>query len=182
MYVGVTRAADDLFVTYARRRMLFANPTGIGYSIPSRFLKEINPELMQGYYPSPETPSRYGFEQYGDGDLGSGGRRYEPGGYDSRNRISPSSASNRPAGGASPPAKPRAMRVQPQPSETRSPEPEPVRFEHLVVGDVVQHDKFGIGKVFQVIGEKDKELYNIDFESAGKRLLDPRFAKLVKLN
>ena len=64
--------------------------------------------------------------------------------------------------------------------DARPPAP-PVAFEHLAVGDVVQHAKFGTGKVVSVIGEKDKELYNIEFDEAGKRLLDPRFAKLVKM-
>ncbi len=55
-------------------------------------------------------------------------------------------------------------------------------FEHLKVGDTVQHLKFGVGKVTGVIGEKDKELYNVEFGGgAGKRLLDPRYAKLTKL-
>jgi DNA helicase-2/ATP-dependent DNA helicase PcrA len=55
-------------------------------------------------------------------------------------------------------------------------------FEHLKVGDLVQHVKFGIGQVTQVIGENEKELYNVEFKTAGKRLLDPRFAKLIKLS
>lgn len=55
-------------------------------------------------------------------------------------------------------------------------------FARLSVGDRVMHAKFGAGVVDQVIGENDKELYNVDFQSAGKRLLDPRFAKLVKLD
>ena len=57
-----------------------------------------------------------------------------------------------------------------------------IEFEHLQVGDMEQHTKFGTGKVLQVIGEKDKELYNIEFAEANKRLLDPRFAKLIKLS
>ncbi len=44
------------------------------------------------------------------------------------------------------------------------------------------HAKFGAGVVSQVIGENEKELYNVEFPEAGKRLLDPRFAKLVKLD
>ena len=56
----------------------------------------------------------------------------------------------------------------------------PVSFERLAVGDKVQHAKFGIGTVVQVIGEQDKELYNVEFDEAGRRLLDPRFAKLIK--
>src|SRR5262249_49399403 len=57
MYVGVTRAADTLYLTYARRRTqswgTYAGSTN--FAIPSRFLKEINPNLLQGYYPHPET-------------------------------------------------------------------------------------------------------------------------------
>ncbi|HEY9715429.1 MAG TPA: 3'-5' exonuclease, partial [Chroococcales cyanobacterium] len=55
-------------------------------------------------------------------------------------------------------------------------------FEHLKVGDLVQHAKFGTGKVIAVIGENDKELYNVEFNTQGKRLLDPRFAKLIRLS
>ena len=55
-------------------------------------------------------------------------------------------------------------------------------FEKLSIGDSVQHVKFGTGKVVQIIGDKGKELYNVEFEGgAGKRLLDPKFAKLIKL-
>jgi DNA helicase-2/ATP-dependent DNA helicase PcrA len=57
-----------------------------------------------------------------------------------------------------------------------------VEFEHLQVGDVIQHTKFGTGTVVQVIGNGDKELYNIEFEGEGKKLLDPKFAKLIKLS
>jgi DNA helicase-2/ATP-dependent DNA helicase PcrA len=62
------------------------------------------------------------------------------------------------------------------------PSPADNTFQHFVVGDTVQHVRFGTGKVVQVIGEQDKEIYNIEFEEAGKRLLDPRFAKLMKID
>jgi DNA helicase II / ATP-dependent DNA helicase PcrA len=61
-------------------------------------------------------------------------------------------------------------------------EPEKESFEHLQVGDVVQHSKFGVGEITAVIGEKEKELYNVEFKGAGKRLLDPRYAKLIKIS
>ncbi len=60
--------------------------------------------------------------------------------------------------------------------------PEVVEFERMVVGDVVQHAKFGVGKVEQVIGEGNKELYAISFGEPGKKILDPKFAKLIKLS
>jgi DNA helicase-2/ATP-dependent DNA helicase PcrA len=41
--VGITRAKEELFLTYANRRTLFG---GISYNAPSRFLKEIPSELF----------------------------------------------------------------------------------------------------------------------------------------
>jgi DNA helicase II / ATP-dependent DNA helicase PcrA len=43
-YVGVTRAMRDLYLTYARRRTVFGNPTA---GLPSRFLDEIPSDLTQ---------------------------------------------------------------------------------------------------------------------------------------
>ena len=55
-------------------------------------------------------------------------------------------------------------------------------FERLTVGDLVEHTKFGQGKVSQVIGSGGNELYQIEFVSGDKRVFDPKFAKLIKLN
>lgn len=64
-----------------------------------------------------------------------------------------------------------------EPLETK----EEVKYERLQVGDKVSHVKFGEGKVVQVIGEGEKQLYSVEFPGEGKRLLDPKFAKLIKL-
>ncbi len=42
-YVGITRAMRDLYLTHARRRAVFGSTT---YGLPSRFLDEIPPELL----------------------------------------------------------------------------------------------------------------------------------------
>lgn len=162
MYVGVTRAGDLLYLTLARKRQQFGGASGGNYTRPSRFLKEISPDLMQGYYPAPAADTAK-----------------SQAGAKSESNWPPKPIDSRP-----PVNKPRAMRIAPsQPTEAyQSAQAEAVHFEKLQTGDKVQHLKFGIGTVTQVIGEKDKELYNIDFGSEGKRLLDPRFAKLVKLN
>lgn len=44
MYVGVTRAEEQLYLTSARYRMLFGRP---GYNQPSRFIGEISPEIVE---------------------------------------------------------------------------------------------------------------------------------------
>jgi DNA helicase-2/ATP-dependent DNA helicase PcrA len=63
-YVGVTRAMRDLYLTYARRRTVFGNPTA---GLPSRFLDEIPSELTEfegqpapRWTPASRPPARNG--------------------------------------------------------------------------------------------------------------------------
>ncbi|MBS1996893.1 MAG: UvrD-helicase domain-containing protein [Cyanobacteria bacterium SZAS LIN-2] len=245
MYVAVTRAGDLLHMTLARKRTMVGRAWSSGgfsqtYTIPSRFLKEIAPGLITGYYPSGEdrggTAGRgeAGFEygqparqntgnSYGNSrptNYGnSGGGNYDGGGskYGGNERYGSGSGSGGSYGGnsygggqrpasssssSSQPQKPRAYRMPPQAQST------PVRstpaggrpsgraldantpaspaaqanFERLKVGDKVSHVKFGIGQVAQVIGDGAKEFYKIDFEGNGAKILDPTFAKLIKLS
>ena len=53
-YVGLTRAQEHLYLTYARSRRLYRD---IDYRIPSRFIEEIPPELVDEG-PSYESPQR----------------------------------------------------------------------------------------------------------------------------
>lgn len=115
------------------------------------------------------TGGGYGGGGYGGGGYGGSGK---PGGY-----VGSGGAPAASYGGTS---KPRAMRREaPQIEPTK--EPEIPTYEKLSVGDNVQHSKFGVGLVVQVIGEGNKELYNVEFENVGKRLLDPNIAKLNKI-
>ena len=45
-YVGITRAKQHLFMTFARRRTIFGSTS---YNPPSRFLKEIPKDILDGY-------------------------------------------------------------------------------------------------------------------------------------
>ncbi len=47
-YVGITRARERLFLTLAESRLLYGN---VYYGVPSRFLREIPPELFAGGEP-----------------------------------------------------------------------------------------------------------------------------------
>jgi DNA helicase-2/ATP-dependent DNA helicase PcrA len=59
-YVGMTRAMRDLYLTYARRRAVFGSAS---FALPSRFLAEIPPDLID----SDGAPPAFG------GGFGSGG-------------------------------------------------------------------------------------------------------------
>jgi len=200
MYVGVTRAADLLYMTLARRRMIpgrFGSSGGgftSNFTIPSRFLKEIDSKLLIGFYPQADVETRYTSESQSSSkpEFNSGLAKIMP--YSkpadkSNLRVfpygqQPSSNTNNYQNSNTPK---RAMRMSSLPGggNTNQSSADNVTnegYELLKVGDLVQHNKFGIGEVVQVIGDKGKELYNVNFKDAGKRLLDPRFAKLTKLS
>jgi DNA helicase-2/ATP-dependent DNA helicase PcrA len=71
-YVGMTRAMRDLYLTYARRRAVFGSAS---YALPSRFLAEIPPDLVE----SEGAPARFGGDGggfgYGAGRAGVGASR-----------------------------------------------------------------------------------------------------------
>ena len=208
MYVGVTRAMERLFLTYARRRMIMGE---LRYGQPSRFLKEIPQEHLSGFYSLDRdsgnrysdsavdsmrqsgNSSGYSSERFSDdyssessfnkkkstssssyGGKSGGGYSYSGGGSSNvsdylKNRKSASSPSSRSSGGALPVV--GASRPQPAPTGAA-----------FKVGDRVAHAKFGEGTVSQVLGDGDKAIYSIQFDTiAGKKLLDPKFAKLDKV-
>ena len=51
-YVGITRARERLYLTCARQRRIFG---GQGYALPSRFIGELPPELVERYATAPKT-------------------------------------------------------------------------------------------------------------------------------
>lgn len=235
MYVGITRAEERLYLTYARKRASYASGGFSNYTLPSDFLSEISSELLMGLESAVDMRDsdnygrtgmdatenrRFGYSSgdynqegatekrrfgYSSGDYNQGGmeRRSSSGasssGYSgggNSNRFArPAASPGRPAASPGQPAglpvKPRVLsRSRPEPGN-EPPQPKPAGgsgvspqadFERLKVQDKVMHTKFGTGVVVEVIGDGDKEIYAIKFAGAGKRLMDPRFAKLVKLD
>jgi DNA helicase II / ATP-dependent DNA helicase PcrA len=173
MYVGVTRAEDLLMMTYCRRRMTFGE---FRYATPSRFLKEAPSELLSGMYTLDSEPSSYGGGSSGGFSSRSSGytTRGTGGGYElpktsgySSSRFVEDDHDYRPRQAAKQSSKPMAS----------------VPIKLLAVGTRVGHLKFGDGVIHQVIGENEKAVYSIQFDTiAGKKLLDPRLAKLEILD
>lgn len=157
MYVGVTRAENQLFLTYARKRMTFGE---LRYATPSRFLKEMPHECCMGSY-SVDSEPRYREEsRYGTRDR-YGSNRYR------EEEAEPWDSEADFASRSKPP--------QPKPKPTLKLPPPKL----LAVGTRVSHTKFGAGVIEQVIGEGEKAVYSVKFDTIpGKKLLDPKFAKL----
>lgn len=158
MYVGVTRAEENLYLTHARRRRVFGQSE---FAMPSRFLEEAPRDLLVGYY-----------GQSSSNDRGSSFARDDWGGEDDTShwqddvQSAPSILGRKPKSGS------QGL------SSFYDEAPKSFKIE-FKVGDRVKHAKFGEGKVTQVLGSGEKVLYNVDF-GATKKLLDPKFAKLIK--
>jgi DNA helicase-2/ATP-dependent DNA helicase PcrA len=212
MYVGVTRAKERLFLTYARRRLVMGE---LRYAQPSRFLGEIPQEYLSGYYSLDRASERVGFSRSGDEDVDMLRRgRGSSSGY-SRERFSESGESSykKPGGGKASaygrssrgydaggggsydsnvsaylrgrttPRKNVTTRSNELPIvQSRTPAANAALGPQFKVGDRVSHAKFGAGTISQVLGEGEKAIYSIQFDQiAGKKLLDPKFAKLDKI-
>ncbi|MGE0201883.1 MAG: ATP-dependent helicase [Candidatus Melainabacteria bacterium] len=180
MYVGVTRAEDKLFLTYARRRLLMGE---FRYAQPSRFLREIPPHRMAGVYSldeesrhetvttlrqAPRRGAAGGAKSYGprdpwaDGDAGSG-------------VVNPNLSPNIRVHKAN---STRAQQIR-NTGAASAAAAGPV--QSFTVGERVTHAKFGEGTVRQVLGDGAKAIVGIQFDTiAGLKLLDPKMAKLQK--
>lgn len=203
MYVAVTRAGDLLYMTRARKRSMLSRGYSSGnsfqssYTIASRFLKEVTPGLLSGYYPDEEGG-------YIDEAISSQSEPFDSSfnqgnSFQAENRQKPSYNSNQSNGSPSPykpkpigKTKPRAMRMGASTRKAteigsstkayRESMEGDKNAEKLKVGDKVHHKTFGEGEVVAVIGEGANPLYKVKFaEGDFPRTLDPKFAKLIKL-
>jgi DNA helicase II / ATP-dependent DNA helicase PcrA len=179
MYVGVTRAEEKLYLTHARRRRVFGQSE---YSIPSRFLEEAPRELLIGYYGQSSSNARQSnFNKDFDG--------IDDTGHWSNSKSSGFASTNN-----SHKAVRRAQTGVKANSSFYDEVNQDYNFNGLnkkaisdnfkvefKIGDRVKHAKFGEGKILQVLGSGAKALYNIDFGHT-KKLLDPKFAKLIKIS
>lgn len=188
MYVGITRAEERLFLTYARRRMIFGD---LKYAMPSRFLKEIPQESLMGSYSLERMSSADQTAHERESSAYSKSSRYREDTFthDFIDEPPPSFHSRKESkepgkitlGVNKTQAKNIQSRFQSQSSPVKSGNMA-VGEGVFQVGDRVSHPRFGTGVVEQVIGKTGKYIYNIYFDKiSAKKLIDPRFTQLEKL-
>jgi DNA helicase-2/ATP-dependent DNA helicase PcrA len=152
-FVGMTRAKEDLTLSCVRQRMVRGRHTP---QAVSPFLKEIGTEHVRTVdLTTVEAPRP--------------GRRTEPvgrGGYyedvDGRAVIEAMAG--------------RSMAAPT--ADYDEAEPPPPEYEHLKVGCLVQHAKFGVGKVVKLSQPWPKTRAVIDFQSVGRKTLVLKMANL----
>ncbi len=164
LYVGVTRAQDRVYISYARSRFRYGEQQPC---VRSRFLDEVDPSLLR-------TEAGQSFEARPDRFQMSGGPAFsyektDP--YYYRKNLRGEAAA--PAKGK--PAAPRAPGRSPAPTRQ-------VVYDEgeasVRTGARVMHPHFGEGKVIAVEGAGDMAKATVFFPTAGQKKLVLKFARL----
>lgn len=152
-YVGMTRAMQKLYLSHARRRRVYGT---YQFNPPSRFLKEIPAELIDGYDSDSVTTTVAA-----------------PAGHNLASLADLMASDDEPAveSNWSEPV------AQPKTKVSRS-EPE-VGESGLRLGLKVRHVKFGVGTVRRLEGQGDKQKVTVYFNSVGTKKLLLKFAGLI---
>jgi DNA helicase II / ATP-dependent DNA helicase PcrA len=207
-YVGLTRAMDSLIVTRARYRRRYGNDMP-DVSLPSRFLEEIPPHLIEalagagrpanvwnsyGGSHGGYAASRSGRNQHDD----STGRHYS---YEDEDQSAvthadttrrypqrPSRAGDSGSGNRAPGnsldniAQFFTQRGAPPPqSRPKLDIPEPTGRTGLRSGQRVRHPKYGEGVVFRREGDGEDAKITVQFSKFGVKKLVEKFAQLERL-
>lgn len=163
LYVGVTRAQDELFLTYAFRRALYGESIP---GIPSRFLTDIPQQLTEGISPN--------MKHLRDAAAYRDQTRWDSGGFISRSGSSgvrgAFSGVPQTNGGSSSSGSSKII-----PFGERAQQKPATKYK---AGMKVYHSTFGEGTVIDSTVRSGDEEVTIKFEKFGTKLLSAAFAKL----
>ncbi len=147
-YVAMTRAMEEVFLSYADTRYKWGTPS---QCIPSRFLKEIDPDYLDipsetetSLSPSGPSPSRISMKF-----------------PERKGRLIPLSRTG--------------QTTPPETGKDQAPSDDP---DKILPGTRVIHERFGKGVVLQTEGRFPETKATVDFEQSGKKILLLKFARL----
>lgn len=170
LYVAITRAMDYCMLTFAKSRYRYGS---FGFCEPSRFLKEIDKRYLSFNGGSLQQQTKQ-FRPSGDRNMfattdersyyGRSERKYDSYKPSTSSYSDVSSVSTKPL-----------QRVSDALRGSSS------SFANVAVsvGDIVSHDKFGLGEVLALEGNGDNAKARINFKNAGAKTLLLKFAKLT---
>jgi DNA helicase-2/ATP-dependent DNA helicase PcrA len=187
-YVGITRARRRLYLSLAMTRAQFGD---INVAMPSRYLQEIPPELIDwrqspgmansrgGTQPRalnvrrPSVGSDNNFGSGGFSSSGSGGFSSGGSGYGFSDRGPSATALARAAKNADKPKTEWANKVTASVRDNGD--------LKLAVGDRIRHVDFGDGRVSAVTDNGAKSVAEVQFDKAGRKRLLVKIAPIEKL-
>ena len=199
LYVAITRAEKRCYLSYAKSRFRYGK---VEYGMPSRFLKDIDKGYME--LPENSAPAWGGQDLWGNqssrsaqGSASTWGSRsrqglqgiqgscsYQPSSQQSARNVQDSQPATRyqsisapkktiiptpsvnTAGGSAP----RRL-VSPSAVQGAS------RVAQLTPGQLIEHERFGVGEVLKVEGTGENTKAHIRFKNAGEKQLLLKFAR-----
>jgi DNA helicase-2/ATP-dependent DNA helicase PcrA len=158
-YVALTRAEQNAYLSYARQRYKWGK---LDFCDKSRFIDEIDPQYLN--MPVEKDPAFYGNQQ----DLPFSAPKPRP--------------QSTPIPGLRPSAANQGD-LQRKLTQLRTAKKESDNFEYsnpedIQAGMLVEHQRFGRGKVLQMEGKMPDIQATVFFQNAGKKQLLLKFAKL----
>ena len=174
-YVGITRAKEKLFLSFAKRRTIFGSTS---YNPPSRFVGEIPSDLLDGYHDAMsirKTEDSFDDNPYSEWSYGkktnSFGYKYGSGSKIESHIASSDEIKNINSGYKFRTAESFLANLDKKKAT-------PTDISNYKVGQKVNHKKFGVGKITNLEAEGDDLKVDIEFEKAGHKRLMARFANL----
>lgn len=183
-YVAITRAEKNCVLSFARSRFRFGS---MEFSSPSRFLRELDPKCIRmmggsSFGMEPSSEKTYGGSPFGR----SSGYDEDVPEWMQKSRIDYSKVSQV-ANSAKRVAQPRQTDFPPRKlkkvvTPTASVDKTSVAsLGGLSVGDRIAHERFGEGRVVELLGSADSAKAKVQFVNAGEKTLLLKFAKFKKI-
>ena len=175
-YVAITRAEEHCFLSYAKTRFRYGK---MEFGSPSRFLKDIDIRFLR-------LPQDAGMFRRGEEEAAAFRRENargfapdrEDAPYGGKERVSV-----RPKQQIIAPTVPRNLKRVAPSANTASTSPSAGGSANRVQqGQLIEHERFGLGEVLKVEGEGDNAKATIRFKNAGDKQLLLRFARFKVLS
>ena len=156
-YVAITRAEEHCFLSFAKSRFKYGK---MEFSSPSRFLKDIDVRYVN--VPQEELTVRRPTEN---------AARFQPSSrFAPRTEVKIERQRVEPVRPATMPKFTRVSAASPRPSVGSTP-------SGLQVGNIIEHERFGVGEVTKVEGAGDNCKATVKFRNAGEKQLLLKFAR-----
>ena len=165
LYVAITRAMKFCEMTYAENRFRFGRMETDG---PSRFINDIARHLIRHHSSAPSDPASTFFRQ----PMRVPTQPFAKPSVSPSVSFAPVTASRVSSARV---AIPPVSSAQPSNSQVT------VQGQQLRVGDRIDHQRFGVGKVERLEGEGENAKATVCFEQAGTKQLLLKFAKYTVL-
>jgi DNA helicase-2/ATP-dependent DNA helicase PcrA len=186
LYVAITRAEKHCILTCARNRFRYGR---MEFDTPSRFISDINPSLLkiesEAGESSPFTTSRPRFGSYGERYQNSNPVasqfRADPKPrevvHKEERGVDPLSSSFKRVLSSAGANMRRVSTLTSSSPNVRTPNHPSPSSSTLSIGNVIEHDRFGIGDVINIEGSGENTKATVKFHNVGTKQLLLKFAK-----